>query len=77
MAEKKTAKAKAEVKEVKEVIRMARIIKPLVNVRKAPDGEIKFVAKKQEAYKAIAVEGGWVKTEKGYIRADLVKVEEA
>lgn len=79
MAEKKTVKKvekKAEMPKEEKVM-MARVIKPLVNIRKAPEGTVVSVAQKNEAYKVIEAKDGWVKTVKGYVRADLVKIEEA
>lgn len=68
--------ATKEKKEVREPVKMARILRPNVNVRKAPEGEIKFIAHMNEAYRFINRENGWVLTTKGYIREDLVQVED-
>lgn len=45
-----------------------------VNIRKKPDGEIIGIIAGGEIVTIKEKEGGWYKTTKGYIRADLIDV---
>lgn len=62
-------------KKIKKPIKKGTLNAPWVNIRTSPGGDIKEQLPKGTELKIVDKTEGWVLTEKGYVREDLIDAE--